>query len=407
VCSKSPSGTGRTAVNPWPIDSTSFPTSSANAGLTIEKTNPPTVKYVQFSRRPKPVDFDQLASYVPKVNAALRESYRQERRAVAPEFRPYVDLLSDFTLRGGKRFRALLVLAGYHIASNRDPVAALPAAVALEHFQSWMLIHDDIIDHAATRRGGPALHRRLTDQFESGGRSGDAESFGVGMGITLGDLQEPFTLRELLRVRASSAVHLAAVEEFARMSRATAYGQILDIDNAVRPVDKVTERMVLTVHRLKSAVYTVVAPLRIGAALGAGKPALLDDLETVATDLGVAFQLRDDVLGAGFGREGPGKSANDLVEGKRTLLVVRAWARGSSEDRSTLGNVLGNPVAAEDQVEAAREVIRRTGSLEYSEKRIRALHHSALRQLGRSRRIRADSKQLLAEVGERLVNRSV
>src|SRR5208282_306915 len=120
------------------------------------------------------------------------------------------------------------------------------------------------------------------------------------------------------------------------MTRLTAYGQLLDIRNGTLPPGDVNERDVLDVHRLKSAIYTVVSPLRVGALLGGTKPASLTDLEAAGTDLGIAFQLRDDVLGAGFDADESGKSANDLVEGKRTLLVVRAWQKGSAQDRARL-----------------------------------------------------------------------
>ena len=102
------------------------------------------------------MDFEALAGYLPKLNASLHRSYLNERRRVHSSFRPYLDYLDEFTLRGGKRLRALLVLAGYHLATGRSQTGeALPAAVALENFQSWMLIHDDIIDHAEERMAVP------------------------------------------------------------------------------------------------------------------------------------------------------------------------------------------------------------------------------------------------------------
>ena len=206
-----------------------------------------------------------------------------------------------------------------------------------------------------------------------------------GSGITLGDLEEPFTVEAILSSPAQPAARIAALEEYVGMTRQTAYGQLLDIRNGTLPPGTVTERDVLDVHRLKSAVYTVSSPLKIGALLGGSTPARLRDLEALAIDLGIAFQLRDDVLGAGFGSEDLGKSANDLIEGKRTLLVVRAWSEGSASDRAALEAVLGNPNAGDQDVENARKAIRSTGSLAYSEKRIEELTRRALGRLARSR----------------------
>ena len=163
----------------------------------------------------------------------------------------------------------------------------------------------------------------------------------------------------------------------------------------------------LLVHRLKSAVYTVVSPLRIGATLAGGSVGLLGELERFGLDIGVAFQLRDDVLGAGFDAGQIGKSANDLLEGKRTLLVVRAWPAADEAGRSALERVLGRADATRQEVEAARAVIRSTGSLDYSERRIAELAGRAYRRVDASRRLSRSGKALLHEVGERLVHRSV
>jgi geranylgeranyl diphosphate synthase, type I len=351
------------------------------------------------------VDLAGLYRYLPALESELRSSYTTSRSSAPPSIRPYLETNREFTLRGGKRFRAILVLGGYYIATGRDPRPALRAAAALEHFQSWMLIHDDIIDHSEERRGGPTVHRSMAAAHRSTGREGSSEEYGMGIGITLGDLEEPYTVEAILGSTAPPAARLAALAEYVRMTRLTAYGQLLDIRNGTLPARDVTERDVLEVHRLKSAIYTVVSPLRIGSLLGGSSASRLTDLEAVGTDIGVAFQLRDDVLGAGFDADESGKSANDLQEGKRTLLVVQAWKKGSPTDRSRLERVLGNPNAIPEDVERAREVVRSTGSLDYSEARIAALTDRALRRLASSRSIPSRGKPLLREVADRLVHR--
>lgn len=353
------------------------------------------------------MEFSDLLGYRPRLEATIRAQLGRERRRITPVFRPYLDADTEFTLRGGKRFRALLLLAGYWIATGRDPSPVLPAAAALEHFQSWMLIHDDIIDHADTRRGGPTIHRTFERAHATARRLGAAEPYGLGVGITLGDLNEPFTVGALLEARAPTERRLAALAEYVRMTRETAYGQLLDIQNGATPVEEVREDDVLRVHALKSAFYTVSSPLRIGAILGGARPGLLRDLEAFGLDVGVAFQLRDDVLGTGFDSGGAGKSANDLIEGKRTLLVVRAWAAADAAGRAAISAVLNVPSAPPAAVDAAREVIRATGSLGYSEKRIAQLSRRACQRIERSRAVRAAAKPLLLEICDRLVFRNV
>jgi geranylgeranyl diphosphate synthase, type I len=352
------------------------------------------------------VKLADLYRYIPEVERRLGREYAAARRSAPGTVRPYLDVNREFTLRGGKRFRALLVLAGYHVATGRTPRPAIPAAAAMEHFQSWMLIHDDIIDHSDERRGGPTVHRELARRHASERAEGSAEEYGMGIGITAGDLEEPFTVESILSARAPPGAQLSALEEYARMTRLTAYGQLLDIRNGTLAPGDVTEQDVLTVHELKSAVYTVVSPLRIGALLGGVRPPRLEDLSAVARDVGIAFQLRDDVLGAGFDAGASGKSSNDLVEGKRTLLVVRAWKNGSEADRARLSRVLGHATATPEDIERAREMIRATGSLAYSEERIAALTEGALKRLDRSRSIPTRTKPLLREIADRLVHRS-
>lgn len=351
------------------------------------------------------MNLEGLYRYLPGLERRIRASYVTERRAAPAAIRPFLAANQEFTLRGGKRFRAILVLAGYHLQTGRAPDPALDAAAALEHFQSWMLIHDDIIDHAEERRGGPALHRAIAEAHRQASRRGSSDDYGVGIGITLGDVEEPFTVEAILGTPVSPAARLAALAEYVRMTRLTAYGQLLDIRNGTLDPAAVTESDVLNVHRLKSAVYTVASPLAIGALLGGARRARLADLEAIAVDLGIAFQLRDDVLGAGFEAEASGKSSNDLIEGKRTLLVVRAWKNGGPADRARLAAVLGYPEAGPSEIEAAREVIRSTGSLSYSERRIAALTSRALRRLERSRSIRASGKPLIVELADRLTRR--
>jgi geranylgeranyl diphosphate synthase type I len=351
------------------------------------------------------MSFRELAKWIPSIEGEITRDYVEAGKE-EPRFRPFLGTLSRFTLRGGKRFRALLVLAGWQLATHRSPRPVLAAAAAMEHFQSWMLVHDDIIDHAETRRGGPAVHRALAASHRSHRHLGSSDEYGVGMGITLGDLQEPLTVQAFLKAPVSAERRVDALEEYARMTRSTAFGQLLDVHLGVVPVGQVRPSDVMMIHRLKTAAYTVSGPLRIGALLGGGSARLLEELEAIGTDLGVAFQMRDDVLGTGFGSEQSGKSANDLIEGKRTLLAVIAWRRADRKRRAALERVLGNPHASAHDVERAREVIRSTGSLAYSERQIGLYAKRAYARIGSAPGLTAGDRELLREIGDRLVNRS-
>lgn len=354
------------------------------------------------------MEFERLAAWLPRIEQEVARAYAEAREAAPPgPVSEALEVLQEFTLRGGKRLRALLVLGGYHLATGKEPGPALSAAAGIEQFQSWMLIHDDIIDHAEERRGGPAVHRLMATRHGDAQLLGSSRDYGLGMGITLGDLQEPFAVEAFLRCPVPSARRLNALEEYVHMTRETAYGQLLDVRNGALPVDQVREEDVLEVHQRKTAAYTVAGPLRIGAMLGGAPARLLADLDAIGTDLGVAFQLRDDVLGAGLAEAAIGKSANDLIEGKRTLLVVVAWARADPLGRALLQEVLGNPQALPARVGAAQELLRSTGSLAYSEQKIEELSRRAFARIRESPHLRPGGRKLLEQVGDRLVHRAL
>ncbi|MGI0068532.1 MAG: polyprenyl synthetase family protein, partial [Thermoplasmata archaeon] len=352
-----------------------------------------------------PVDFAELSTFRPRIEAAVRAHYRAAYPGAPVSVREYLRLGQDLSLRGGKRFRSLLVLAGFHISKGRDPSPAIEVAAGLEHFQTWMLIHDDIIDHSAVRRGGPTVHRAAAALHLGKGGTGNASDFGEGIAITLGDVEEPCVVDTFLRARVPLPARLAALHEYAEMTRQTAYGQLLDIRNGSLDPSRVSEADVLRVHELKSAIYTVASPLKIGAVLAGSSPGQLKELDQFGRQIGIAFQLRDDVLGAGFDAGDAGKSSNDLVEGKRTLLVVRAWAKSDPGEQQRISFVLGNPSASEADVEAVRSIIRSTRSLEYSEKAIARLTRRALSRLEASRALRPPAKRLIREIATRLVER--
>lgn len=356
------------------------------------------------------MELAELLEWRKPVEDLLRRHFSEVEREARSRHRdllPFVHEVREFTLRGGKRFRACLLLAGYHLGGGRDLRAALPAAAALETFQSWMLVHDDVMDHGEVRRGGPTMHVALAQLHAKRGLSGSDADFGEGMAITLGDLLEPYTLRLFLSLKAPAERQLALLQEYRAMSEATASGQVLDVLNGVRPVEEVSERDVLTVHRLKSAVYTVSAPLRMGATLAGAPPRVVDRLEAIGTEQGIAFQLRDDILGA---REVPGadigKSANDLFEGKRTLLVVRAWQRAGRDGRAALAKVLGNPLATPAEFEDALNVLEETGSFAYSERRISELVAGAERKI-RASGLKPAQQTLLRQLGQMLTARQI
>jgi len=301
-----------------------------------------------------------------------------------------VGAFSDLCRRGGKRLRATLVVAGAIAASPRVELdAALDAGVALELLQAYFLIHDDWMDGDAMRRGGPSVHTMLARRFKDQ-RKGDASA------ILAGDYGVALATGVLAGLSISPELHRPLFDCFARMQRSAVAGQQIDIIARAEDVERA--------YALKTGSYTVRGPLELGAILAGGSAATLGSLGRFAGPLGIAFQLRDDLLGA-FGRpETTGKPfGNDIRAGKRTALLVRALAAARGRDRKLIQRVVGNAEAREDEVNAVLSLFEHTGARAEVELRVKKLAGEALRALGRS--VTPRGRELLSEAVGTLTDR--
>lgn len=285
-------------------------------------------------------------------------------------------------LSGGKRFRAQFCYWGFHAVrgGNDEPGGApdevVAAAAALELFHAAALVHDDIIDNSDTRRGAPSAHRRFESLHEDAGFSGAPEGFGTSAALLLGDLLLGFS-DELLD-DALSAVSpepaRATRAAFNTMRTEVITGQYLDIleERAwnVAPEDELLDRA----HRVivyKSAKYSVQAPLTIGATLADAGAGQLETLRAFGLPLGIAYQLRDDLLGVFGDSLLTGKpSGDDLREGKRTVLIALARRNLPGSSRRLLDELLGDPNLTDAQVRTLQSTIASAGAVDEVERLI-------------------------------------
>jgi geranylgeranyl diphosphate synthase type I len=254
--------------------------------------------------------------------------------------------------------------------ASTPPADVIAAAAALEIFHAAALVHDDVIDNSDTRRGRPAAHRALEAEHRSRGWAGDPAAFGRSGAVLLGDLLVAWSddlLEEGLAAtsdrRASAARH-----EYAIMRREVTIGQFLDIAEEsayVSEPDQMHAERALRVASLKSARYSIQQPLAIGAALAGADDVQQESLAAFGHPVGMAFQLRDDVLGV-FGDEAAtGKpSGDDLREGKRTVLIAYARERLAPPARRIVDELLGDPGLDAAQIASLQQTIIETGALE-------------------------------------------
>lgn len=296
---------------------------------------------------------------------------------VGPAITELGELAHTFTA-GGKRLRPAFCCWGYLAATGGTavPEAVLRVAASLDVLHVSALVHDDVLDGSQTRRGLPAAHVQLAARHAAGGRRGDAEAFGRSGAILLGDLLLAWAV-ELADT--SGAERLAQAQPLLAAVRAeVAAGQYLDVTAQSRTLADVLDEpasldeQIRQVVEYKTARYTVIRPLQIGAALGGGSPELLELLGRFGSPLGRAFQFRDDVLGVFGDAEVTGKPAgDDLREGKLTVLVAKAIAGAPRAQAERLAGLLGRPLSP-DEVDQARAIIVGSGALDATEAEIAA-----------------------------------
>lgn len=299
-------------------------------------------------------------------------------------------------LRGGKRLRARFCLTGWRAVeehgrpgTSTPTASAVTVAAALEVFQAAALVHDDIIDSSDTRRGQPAAHRALEAAHVAAGWSGDAAAFGRSGAVLLGDLLVAWSddLFEAGLVDAATAA--ATRHQYALMRRDVTVGQFLDVAEesaySAYPDGDHADRA-LRIASYKSARYSIQQPLLIGGALAGAAQDQLDALGTFGHDVGMAFQLRDDVLGVFGDAAVTGKpSGDDLREGKRTVLVAFARERLDAGARRAVDELLGDPGLDAAQIAMLQSTIVDTGALARTEELISDYARRADRALAGAR----------------------
>ncbi|SKA99147.1 geranylgeranyl diphosphate synthase, type I [Agreia bicolorata] len=308
--------------------------------------------------------------------------------AVADELSSFTDFSRDL-LSGGKRFRARFCIAGWQATSSgahsAEERAVITLAAALEIFHAAALVHDDIIDNSDTRRGMPAAHIRFAALHRDEHFAGAAGAFGRASAILHGDLLLGWSdelVDAALALLPDQDNARSTRAEFNRMRTEVTVGQYLDIleENAWPTVpDADTIRRAERVMTFKSAKYSVEAPLALGALIGGASAAQVDSLRRFGLPLGLAFQLRDDVLGVFGDATITGKPAgDDLREGKRTVLVALARQGMSHSQRGAFDDALGRGDLDAAAVADLQRQIEFSGALESTERSISSYTADAL-----------------------------
>jgi geranylgeranyl diphosphate synthase, type I len=368
-------------------------------------------------RKGRPLSVDAAAPSAADLAGAvtdqLREYLRDRRSDAAYIGSDYAELtaaLEEFVLRGGKRLRPLFAYWGWRavVDPSADPVdpSKLRLFSALELLHACALVHDDVIDASATRRGLPTVHRLFADKHRRSNWHGSSEQFGVSAAILLGDLALVWADDIVATADLPADAHPRVRRVWSAIRTEVLGGQYLDIVAESSGAESVASAM--TVNIYKTASYTISRPLQFGAATAADRPDVLAAFHELGTNLGVAFQLRDDVLGVFGDPAVTGKpSGDDLRSGKRTVLLAEAVELAEKVD-PVAAKLLRTSIGAElsdAQVKELCLVIESVGALAAVEDRIDSLTRRSLEILNAAA-IDVRAKIGLTELARLAANRS-
>ena len=268
---------------------------------------------------------------------------------------------------GGKRLRPLLTALSCRVVGG-DEKLAIPAGAAIEILHNFTLVHDDIIDKDEMRRGMPTVHKL----------------WGVEMAILAGDLLFAKAYQALLGLRelgVSSERLIKAIELLIWGSITVAEGQALDMEFEKR--NDIGERDYLEMIEKKTAALFITSA-GIGSIVGGGDEGSIRALMEYAKYMGIAFQIRDDILGLVGDEKALGKPVlSDIREGKKTILVIYALSRLNEKERSKLLSILGNRQADLNSLREAAELIKSTGAIDYADKLAEEYIHRSVEALNK------------------------
>ena len=249
----------------------------------------------------------------------------------------------------GKRIRPFLVKMGFELCNNSyDPRILLPA-VSYEVFQSGILIHDDIIDRSELRRGMPSMHKKIGEE----------------KAICVGDFGLLSSILLCTYSDFSSNIIQKAVCHQIKVFETTIAGQLKDIELSKKT--QVNEADVIEMYHLKTAWYTAIGPLQLGAILAGADKQFISQLYNIGYNIGIAFQIRDDIQGI-FGDSAKTQKSDlsDMREGKHTILYSHFMCHASELDKQQVERIYGNKQSAPTDLEIVRKLLKDVGTYDYS-----------------------------------------
>lgn len=331
-----------------------------------------------------------------------------------PIIRPFMEDLADLN-QGGKMLRGMLVVFGYQIAKHARGASDIDLSISdalaqtFEMFQTGVLVHDDVIDNAAQRRGKITVHRRYEHRLDvrdirmvSGIEK--PQEIAKSVGICVGDLGIYYANKLLADSYGSDPALGQLISYFDDIVIQTIRGELLDVvlpyeiqDPGIGEEEraKLLEKSIYDIYFLKTAGYSVIGPLHLGMILGGAEPKEMAALDRCARDIGIAYQIMDDILGVFADPKILGKDVgSDVAEYKQTILYmyVRTMKPEFAEE---LLQYYGKKHVTSRDIEKVQRIFEESGALAYARSVLADHFESAERKISRMKFMDAEDKKIL------------
>jgi len=331
-----------------------------------------------------------------------------------PIIRPFMEDLADLN-QGGKMLRGMLVVFGYQIAKHARGASDIDLSISdalaqtFEMFQTGVLIHDDVSDNAAQRRGKITVHRRYEHRLDvrdirmvSGIEK--PQEIAKSVGICVGDLGIYYANKLLADSYGSDPALGQLISYFDDIVIQTIRGELLDVvlpyeiqDPGIGEEEraKLLEKSIYDIYFLKTAGYSVIGPLHLGMILGGAEPKEMAALDRCARDIGIAYQIMDDILGVFADPKILGKDVgSDVAEYKQTILYmyVRTMKPEFAEE---LLQYYGKKHVTSRDIEQVQRIFEESGALAYARSVLADHFESAERKISRMKFMDAEDKKIL------------
>ncbi len=261
----------------------------------------------------------------------------------------------------GKRVRGYLIKLG-QMLFGKDDDSYVDLAAAIEIFQTAILIHDDIIDEADKRRGMDTINAKYKGHI------------GVAKGICIGDLGFFISYRIINNANITKELKDEIVKIYSKTLHNTVNGEIVDVELPLKSLDyhkNMDEKIIYDIYVNKTAWYTIIGPILIGAASAGASSEDKEKLIKMGTNLGIAFQIKDDLLGLYSNTNKMGKTLNDIKEGKQTIIYKYAIDNANKEELEVIKNYYGNSNVTDEESNIIIELFDKLGARKNAEKLVK------------------------------------